>query len=128
MTMKRLIERLSMINYRKILIRSSILEKRFFATYIPKNKSSMNVRQKVWGWLAVGVFMMATVVVSAFGMAHQLERRYQTLESSRIVDRNGIIVGLVPNSRGYYSVFSETPPDHIRTLLIRKEDRFFSMH
>jgi len=61
-----------------------------------------------------------------------VERRllsdYKNLSSIIITDRNGEIIAIKPNSKGNYARYDVSLPEKFKTLLIKKEDRFFYIH
>ncbi len=53
---------------------------------------------------------------------------YERNQSEIIRDRNGNIIAVLPNQRGYYAVYTEEVPGHIEDTLLLKEDRYFRWH
>jgi membrane carboxypeptidase/penicillin-binding protein PbpC len=45
-----------------------------------------------------------------------------------MVDRNGDMLMLVPNTKGNYALYATTTPERFSELLLKKEDRFFYEH
>ena len=59
------------------------------------------------------------------GNVSKLLVNYENLESVIIIDRNGEVIALKPNSKGNYASYASVVPESLKDLLIRKEDRFF---
>ncbi len=63
-----------------------------------------------------------------YPFAKNLEQTYRELKSPVITDREGRIISLRPNARGYYSSPLERISPAFARLLLKKEDRFFYYH
>jgi len=73
--------------------------------------------------LLVGFFLIN------FYLQSKLISLYNDQQSQIILDRTGKIIATLPNSKGYYaSYYTDSLPDELKNLLIRKEDRFFYYH
>ena len=57
-----------------------------------------------------------------------LSMSYSAQESSRIKDRNGILLRIQPNSKGFYAELAEDVPPRVAELLLAKEDQWFFYH
>jgi len=60
--------------------------------------------------------------------AGQLNNAYQKQVSEIIYDRQGKIIEIIPNEKGYYNQFISSAPPKFKDLLLKKEDRFFFWH
>jgi len=67
-------------------------------------------------------------ILGALLLARDAERRYETLLSVVISDRNGIPIRVFPNIKGHYTLPTREFPDTLKTYLLTKEDRFFYYH
>jgi len=75
--------------------------------------------------------IVITILFLVFGMcliSTDAERKYETLLSAVIYDRNGIPLSIKENSKGHYVKELVTIPDDFKQLLVDKEDRFFYYH
>lgn len=82
--------------------------------------------------------LAAAIAILALGMgalylasgrpARELSKRSAELRSSVITDRHGSLIAVVPNARGYFARPVRAVPVPFRELLLKHEDRFFSVH
>ncbi|MDO8561449.1 MAG: transglycosylase domain-containing protein [bacterium] len=82
-------------------------------------------RKRILGSIALGVF---AVLVLFYYADRQLLEGYKNLESVAMKDRNGVLLTLIPNSKGAYGRYERAFPPRVKELLIKKEDRFFYFH
>lgn len=75
--------------------------------------------------ILIAIFGIYTLT---YRLATQLRAAYTSVESPIIRDRNGRIVKIQRNGRGYYARKSESVPQEFKNPLIKKEDRFFYFH
>ena len=80
------------------------------------------------GTLAIIFTVVALGFAAGFYQQRQLINLYQNQASPIIRDRNGEIIALKPNSKGYFNLPLESVPEKIADLLVKKEDRFFYYH
>lgn len=73
-------------------------------------------------------FGMGAAYLASARPASDLLNRAAHLQSSVITDRNGNPIEVVPNARGYFARPVTAVPNNFRTLLLKQEDRFFSVH
>lgn len=71
---------------------------------------------------------MMGIYLATYPLATRLRIAYNAVESPIMKDRNGKIITIQPNQNGYYARKIEHVPEHFKTLLIKKEDRFFYWH
>ena len=62
------------------------------------------------------------------GLNTTLQERYAAAESARVSARDGTLLFLRPNANGYYCEYTAQIPENLKSLLVRKEDRFFYWH
>lgn len=74
------------------------------------------------------MLFLAISFVLLYAAKQQLVSRYNSLESVRMDDRNGITLTLSPNTKGVYAQYTSALPPRVKELLIKKEDRFFYFH
>ena len=80
-------------------------------------------------WIFLFFIAASTVGGIAMTRAQQKLLNLYALQQSRLItDRNGAVIRLLPNTKGYYMRPVATVPPLFRDLLIRKEDRFFFYH
>lgn len=76
--------------------------------------------------------ILASIIIAIFIFLYVLDRQlvtaYKNQASIVILDRNGEIIAIKPNSRGNFAKYADTLPDHFKQLLVQKEDRFFYFH
>lgn len=75
----------------------------------------------------MALLIAAWQIVSGI-MAKELRQAYANQESQILYDRNGNLISIKPNPKGYYDQFLQTPPKEAEDILIKKEDRFFYWH
>ena len=75
--------------------------------------------------LLLGLITAAAILLFLDG---SLMDKYEKLESGLILDRNGEIISIAPNSKGEYGTYTDQLPTNLKTLLINKEDRYFYFH
>ena len=73
-----------------------------------------------------GLFLLFIILVT--GEANKvLHKAYQGEISTRILDKNGALLQLLPNQKGHYMTQGGGSP-RVRELVVQKEDRFFYYH
>ena len=89
------------------------------------------VRPLVRKHARISIVFFACVVlcfIGAFVLACEAEKRFDTLTSHIIYDRNGEPLRITANSKGLYAYPMEDINQDFANLLIAKEDRFFYFH
>ena len=87
------------------------------------------LRQKQSRAIASAILIiLASVYLFTYPPANHLKTIYRQLESPVVKDRNGKIIELKPNAKGYYAKKNEDVPEKFKDLLLKKEDRFFYYH
>ena len=76
----------------------------------------------------VVLIVLITLSIFLHTLKVKLLVNYENLESVIIIDRNGEVIALKPNSKGNYASYASVVPESLKDLLIRKEDRFFYYH
>lgn len=74
------------------------------------------------------LIILTGVYLFTYPLAKNLQTIYRQLESSTLQDRNGKIIKVKPNEKGYYARRNVGVPQRINNLLLKKEDRFFYYH
>lgn len=72
--------------------------------------------------------LIVAIFIAGFYQQKQLINLYENQASLIIRDRNGEIIALKPNTKGYFNLPLENVPEKIANLLVKKEDRFFYYH
>ncbi len=75
--------------------------------------------------LFIGVFFL---IAATRDLAYELENRYANMRSIILYDRNGKIIDIKPNARGYYASYINEALPRVSQLLLQKEDRYFYAH
>ncbi len=78
--------------------------------------------------LAIGVVSFSVLFLFLYAAEQQLLRSYVNLESVALLDRNGIALTILPNTRGAYGRYETILPDRVKELIVQKEDRYFYLH
>jgi penicillin-binding protein 1C len=74
------------------------------------------------------IFSIVLLLLTLWVTAHDAEKRYNSLLSVTIYDRNGTPLSIRENGKGHYVSTLQTIPDDFASLLIQKEDRYFYYH
>ncbi len=74
------------------------------------------------------ILILGIIYVISFFAVGNLKNQYETLNSSSVYDRNGIIIHKTINEKGHYSEYLNMYPETVKSLVITKEDRFFKWH
>ncbi len=77
--------------------------------------------------LIIAVLICAFLII-LYVLDRSLLKKYQSLESVVVQDRHGETISVKPNAKGEYSEYEKELPTRFKELLIKKEDRFFSIH
>lgn len=87
------------------------------------------VDQKHFRIAAITALMtMMGIYLATYPLAARLRIAYNAVQSPIIKDRNGKIIAIRQNPNGYYARKTERVPENFKTLLIKKEDKFFYWH
>lgn len=77
-------------------------------------------------------YLLGTLIIifsiSLWAAAKEADRRYQSLLSVTIFDRNGVPLSIKENSKGHYVSAIDDVPEDFKKLLIVKEDAYFYFH
>ncbi len=87
----------------------------------PEKKHIRRVLKSVLIVLAIFLAVFYTLSIS-------LHKKYRSLESVVIKDRNGEIIAIRPNLKDNFAIYTDSLPDRLKTLLIQKEDKYFYVH
>lgn len=79
-------------------------------------------------FLSIFLFFFFFFILWAYFQQKVLTELYHKQASRVIKDRNGEIITLLPNEKGYRNYQIQEIPPKIKELLIKKEDRFFYYH
>ena len=74
------------------------------------------------------ILLIASSFLALWVTAQDVEKRYNSLLSVTIYDRNGIPLSIKENNKGHYVSALHTIPDDFANLLIQKEDKYFYYH
>lgn len=74
------------------------------------------------------IVLITSLLLGAWFIAKDADERYQSLLSPIVYDRKGTPISISQNRKGHYVLAAENIPEDIKTLLIKKEDRFFYYH
>jgi penicillin-binding protein 1C len=77
--------------------------------------------------ISCAILLLFFYVVS-IPVAQDLEFRYQRMVSQEWFDRNGDQIAVLPNERGYHSVYLDSVPDQVEAAFLHKEDQWFFWH
>ena len=92
---------------------------------MPKTKKKIKVSKKtIASFFIIILFLCGT----AFFLKQELLSQYMKLMSPVVLDRHGEILTMEPNSKGYYSQYAKHAPERLKTLLLKKEDKYFYYH
>ncbi len=82
-----------------------------------------------WKVVAFGILGLILIwqIVSGI-ITKSLQPSYEKQGSQIFTDRNGKLISLLPNERGYYNQFLADVPPKFAELLLKKEDRWFYWH
>lgn len=75
--------------------------------------------------LIIGIILF---LVFCYHLQKHLIDIYNSQESTIILDRNQKIIYAQPNQKGNWSFFLDKTPDRFKTLLLKKEDKYFYYH
>lgn len=78
-------------------------------------------------WL-VCIILIFSLLLGMYALAQNALSRYQNLISVVVYDRNSVPLHIEENTKGLYVYPLTTLPNEFKTLLIKKEDRFFYYH
>jgi len=77
---------------------------------------------------AVFLLLVLGLYVITQPISEHLQELYASQQSVIITDRHGEYIAIQPNAKGYYARAVETVPAQWKTLILKKEDRFFAYH
>ncbi|MEO8637348.1 MAG: transglycosylase domain-containing protein [Candidatus Taylorbacteria bacterium] len=72
--------------------------------------------------------LLAIILIGLWSANRSLDSLYQKAQSQIVLDRNGEIISIRPNSKNYLALYATSTPERVASLLLSKEDRFFYMH
>ncbi len=78
--------------------------------------------------LATTTAIILICLLCAFVLTKDAERRYASLLSVVISDRNGIPIRVLPNEKGHYALTGNALPETFARYLLAKEDQHFYYH
>jgi len=83
--------------------------------------------------ISIIIFVISIILIIATyfytkNLSEYLKNIYKARESSIIYDRNGEILKILPNSEGYYAIYTSHIPSNFEKWLLQKEDQFFYYH
>lgn len=79
--------------------------------------------------IVTGVFLIwLFLFIATVPATRKLQTLYESQESRIVRDRNGVIIRIEPNEKGFYAQFTETIPPQFAELLLKKEDQWFLYH
>ena len=77
-------------------------------------------------------FTLLAVALLIFGLLYAgkelILKKYASLQSAVLLDRNGVSLSISPNTKGEYSRYADELPPRVADLIVLKEDRFFYFH
>ena len=79
-------------------------------------------------WKAALFVLFILLFAASSAIAQDFERRYAKRQSQVFYDRNGAMIGALPNSLGYFSRPIKNIPQTFKSALLEKEDRYFYSH
>lgn len=74
------------------------------------------------------ILLVALLFLALWITAEEAEKKYDSLLSVTIYDRNGTPLSIKENDKGHYVSTLQTVPDDFANLLIQKEDKYFYYH
>ncbi|MDP3093386.1 MAG: transglycosylase domain-containing protein [bacterium] len=87
---------------------------------------NLNLKKRKLATIILALIILG--FITGFYQQGQLVNLYNLQASPAINDRNGEMIALEPNSKGYFNRPLENVPGKIAALLVKKEDRFFYYH
>jgi len=78
--------------------------------------------------MKAAILALIVLLLAGYFQQRRLVENYLQQASFVVEDRQGRIVFLLPNSRGYYNYPLKEIPVLLKRLLVQKEDRFFYRH
>ncbi len=82
-------------------------------------------------WKIAGVVLVVLIIfwqIVSKVLVNRLITTYQNQESQILYDRNGKLISIKPNPKGYYNQFLTLPPKEAENILLKKEDKYFYWH
>ena len=74
------------------------------------------------------VLFFIALLLSLYLLAKEADKKYQSLLSVTIYDRNGTPLSIKENQKDHYVIATPVTPEDFTHLLIQKEDRYFYYH
>ena len=74
------------------------------------------------------LFLLLAAYGATYPAAAHMRSRYQELVSDTQYDRDGELIRVLPNGKGYYLLPPVETPPAFETMLLRKEDQLFYYH
>lgn len=93
----------------------------------PEGKNLPIFKTGLWLMAGAAVCTLLFYAMSGFFVRAALEK-YEHLASVRIFDRQGRLLSLQPNHKGYYSVYLDEAPPLWAQWVRRREDKYFPYH
>ena len=90
-----------------------------------KTKKKIKVSKRIFASFFIIILLFCGV---AFFMSQKLLAEYSCLMSPLVLDRHDEILAMEPNTKGYYAQYALSTPERIKTLLLKKEDKYFYYH
>ena len=78
-------------------------------------------------YISISIIVLFTVFI-LWLISVSAERKYETLISNVVYDRNDVPLSIKENDKGHYVSELNSLPEEFKKLLIKKEDRFFYYH
>ncbi|MCX6789488.1 MAG: transglycosylase domain-containing protein [Candidatus Gribaldobacteria bacterium] len=78
--------------------------------------------------LILGAVLVALGVVALSRLNTQLLAVYRSNQSFLLTDRDNNILFITKNPKDYYAQYAQSVPSNFKTLLLKKEDRYFYWH
>ncbi len=87
------------------------------------------IKKRLAAAIAAALLFAAVLTIAWANIAvSQLAENYAAAESNTIAARDGSVLFLRPNPQGYYVQYANRIPEHLKNLLIAKEDKTFYWH
>ena len=74
------------------------------------------------------IFLAFSFLIWDYHFQKKLVEIYQSQNSIVIKDRNGEIISILPNKKGYRASYIDEIPPRLKKFLIKKEDKYFYYH
>jgi penicillin-binding protein 1C len=74
------------------------------------------------------ILLIFIFLIIAYSSQKKLVEIYESQNSIVIKDRNGEIISILPNKKGYRASYIDEIPPELKEFLIKKEDKYFYYH